>query len=89
MKFNISQYNIFMPELPENKMNAQCKTPQDLSEGLLTVKEAAKIAKICPMSVYNAMNRRGLPYIKIGASRRIARAELFRFLQGHGVTIGA
>ena len=46
---------------------------QLVSEGLMTVPEAAEFLRLSRASLYNLMERGQLPYVKLGRSRRIPR----------------
>ncbi len=49
-----------------------------VEDGLLTVAQAADFLQISRSSVYMAMDR-GLPFVKLGRSRRIPRRALIEF----------
>lgn len=50
---------------------------------LLSVREAADRCGQCVASLYNAMGRGELMYVKLGKSRRIPEAALERWLADH------
>lgn len=47
-----------------------------VSDGLLTIPEATRIARVGKTTLYGAMAAGDLPYVKIGAGRRIPRRAL-------------
>jgi len=47
-----------------------------VSEGLLTIREAAEFLKLSRSRVYELMNAGELVYAKIGRSRRVPRREV-------------
>jgi excisionase family DNA binding protein len=47
----------------------------------LTVPDVAIVLGVCPATVYNLMNRKGLPSLKIGSMRRIDQESLQKWLK--------
>lgn len=56
------------------------KAVELLKEGLLTVREAEQFSGWKKSSLYRFMERGDLPYVKIGAARRIPKRALIEFL---------
>jgi len=54
-----------------------------LADGILTVREASGLARQSVSSIYLAMERGELPYLKLGRSRRIPRRSLLAWLALH------
>lgn len=55
-------------------------TKADLvADGLVTVKKAAEFLSVGRSTLYEAMERGRLPYVKIGAARRIPMRALTEF----------
>jgi len=48
---------------------------------LLSVPDVAVALGVCPATVYNLMNRKGLPSIKIGSMRRVYPESLQEWLK--------
>lgn len=59
-----------------------------VNEGLVTVSEATGIARVGKTTLYEAMAAGQLPYVKIGASRRIPRRALDMWMARHLVISG-
>jgi excisionase family DNA binding protein len=51
-----------------------------LETGVLNVRQAADMVGQCVASVYAAMERGDLPYIKLGRSRRIPKRALLEWM---------
>lgn len=58
------------------------------AEGLIRVPAAAQFLGVCRSKLYSLMDRGELSFVKIGKSRRIAKAELLKLIQRHTVTGG-
>ena len=50
---------------------------------LLTIKEAAKLLRMHPSSVYENVYLGKIPHLRIGRNIRIPREELFEVMRGH------
>lgn len=61
-------------------MNQWEKREELVSEGLVTVKEAAEITRLGKTTLYEQMERGLLSYVRIGRARRIPRVVLRRFM---------
>jgi excisionase family DNA binding protein len=53
--------------------------------GLLTISETAALLRCTPAAIYKRLERRQLPFIRIGRSLLVRREELERFLIDHTV----
>ncbi len=53
----------------------------ELDEGLLTVKEAAKLLRISVTTAYSIMGRGELQFLRIGRARRIPKAAIRDFIK--------
>jgi len=49
---------------------------------VLTVPEAARILRIGPNQLYNAIGRGEVPHRRVGRSIRLSRAAILRWLEG-------
>lgn len=58
-----------------------------LDDGLMTIEEACRFAKVSRSRLYQLLQRGHLLSIKIGKSRRIPKAGLVAFLEAHIVNI--
>ena len=52
-----------------------------LRDGLLTIEEACKFARISRSRLYELMQGGQLVFLKLGKSRRVPKASLINFLQ--------
>jgi excisionase family DNA binding protein len=52
-------------------------------EGLVTLPEASAFLKVSRSTLYVLMASGDLPYVKIGKSRRVARAALVQLIHRH------
>ena len=60
---------------------AQRKRQSTAKPLFLTVPDVAIVLGVCPATVYNLMNRKGLPSLRIGSMRRIEQASLQAWLK--------
>ncbi|MDQ6662315.1 MAG: helix-turn-helix domain-containing protein [Chloroflexota bacterium] len=60
---------------------AQRKKQSTAQPLLLTVPDVAIQLGVCPATVYNLMNRKGLPSVKVGSMRRISPESLQKWLK--------
>ena len=58
-----------------------------LHDGLMTIEEACRFAKVSRSRLYQLLQRGHLVSVKIGKSRRIPKAGLVAFLEAHVVNI--
>jgi excisionase family DNA binding protein len=58
-------------------------------EQLLTVEEVADLLKVRPRWVYDQVERRALPYVKVGRYVRFRVSELEAYLAEHAIVPGA
>lgn len=54
-----------------------------LDDGLMTIEEACQFAKVSRSSLYVLMQQGRLASVKLGKTRRIAKAGLIGFLRAH------
>lgn len=53
------------------------------TDQLLTVKEASRILKLTPLTLYEYIRRGTLQAVKLGRYYRIARVDLLKFIERH------
>jgi excisionase family DNA binding protein len=56
-----------------------------LDDGLLTVPQAARLLASSRSTLYQLMTSGQLPFVKVGASRRISRRALLAYVERHTV----
>lgn len=50
-------------------------------DNLITPKELSNLLKIAPGSIYHLVNRRILPFYKVGGSLRFSKADIDKYLE--------
>jgi excisionase family DNA binding protein len=55
--------------------------PEALDEGLMTIQEACQFARVSRSNLYALLQKGELVSVKLGKSRRIAKAGLVAFLR--------
>lgn len=58
-------------------------SPEEIDQGLLTVREVAKMLHIGITTVYELMERGQIQYVKIGKARRIPLSVVRKFAVNH------
>ncbi len=53
-----------------------------VSDGLMTIEEAARFLRLSRSTVYSMMDDGGLPFVMLGRSRRIPRRALVKLAAG-------
>lgn len=48
---------------------------------LLKVNEAAELLNVCRATIYNMINQKNLPYIKVGRSTRFKEEALLKWIE--------
>jgi excisionase family DNA binding protein len=61
-------------------MNAG-QSPEMLDAGLITIKETARLLGMSVGFVYAEMDKRRLPWVKLGRARRIPRAAVLALME--------
>ena len=67
----------------EAERAARLKALALLAQGVLTIRQAEELSGLKKSTLYKLMGAGRLPYVKLGASRRIPRAALLELLAEH------
>lgn len=60
-------------------MNERATAAELVADGLCTIREAARFLAVARSTLYAAMGRGDLPFVRIGRCRRIPRMALLQF----------